>query len=187
MLRTATFGALATLLSFTLMPQAHARYDHHDAERDCEHKILRKSDRYKEIYDVHVKDKGHDEYRVKGKIRMSGDDAHFKCKVEDRRVVDLDIDGDDHHRGHHDRYDDDDRGRYSSHGRNDAKGVIGMSTRNGERELDDLGYRLRNTIDAKHGYIEYWWNRREDRCIAANVKDREYISVLDQPEMMCDK
>lgn len=180
--RAAAISAFAALFSFALaVPSAYATYDEHDAERDCEHKILRKSDRYKGLYDVDVKYKGHDKYRVKGKIRMDGDDAYFKCKIEDREVVDVDIES-----GHHDRYDDD-HGHHSSHGRGDAKGVIGMSTRSGERELEDLGYRHRNTIEGKHGDIEYWWNRSDDRCVALNVKHGEYVTAIDQPEAMCDR
>jgi len=73
------------------------------------------------------------------------------------------------------------------HGRvHDAKDVIGMSARSGERELEDLGYRHRKTISLSHGDVDYWWNSRKDHCIAVNYKDDRFIAVTDQPENMCD-
>jgi hypothetical protein len=87
-----------------------------------------------------------------------------------------------------DHYDsDDDRDRRYDDRDDDLDDLKGMRTRRGEDELEDLGYRLRKTLDVKHGSIDYWWNRREDQCIAVNSKDGRFTAITEQPASVCER
>ncbi len=61
-----------------------------------------------------------------------------------------------------------------------------MRAGSGERELEDLGYRHRNTVRAGGNTIDYWWSSREDLCVAVTTKDGHFASLIEQPEVMCD-
>ena len=84
---------LGTLLSIALAASpAHARYDEHDAQRDCEGKVLH-DDRYKGLRNVKVSDQGHHSYNVTGKVRMDGNDHHFFCRIRHREIVSWHVEG----------------------------------------------------------------------------------------------
>lgn len=128
-------GIAALCASMVLVPSANARYDDHDAKRDCERAISR--DRgYRGARNVEVRRDGKHSYRVEGRLRMKGDDRDFYCRIRDKRVVDLYVEGDnDRYRdGYRDRGRD--RGRYDDHYRNDYR----------ERGYNDDRYRR------DHGY-----------------------------------
>ncbi|WP_148069772.1 SH3 domain-containing protein [Parahaliea maris] len=86
-----------------------------------------------------------------------------------------------------DRYRDDDRDRYSSRGSDDLQDLKDIRASRGEDELEDMGYRYEKRIEGRNGDIEYWWNRRDDQCIAVNVNDGRYIALTKQPEAMCGR
>ena len=76
----------------------YARYDEHDARRDCERKISTDR-RYKGLRNVHVDSRGNHSYNVSGKVRMKGKDQTFSCRVRHKKVVSWRIDEDYHGRG----------------------------------------------------------------------------------------
>jgi len=85
---------------------AYARYDEHDAKRDCERKVEQDS-RYDGLRNIEVDDQGHDSYRVTGKVRMQGNDASFNCRIRHREVVSWNVRGGHHGNNHHNNNDDD--------------------------------------------------------------------------------
>lgn len=83
--------------------------------------------------------------------------------------------------------DDDDRDDRHRHRVDNVSDIKGMRARSGADELEDLGYRHRKSLNVRDSEIGYWWNSREKHCVAATVKDGRFDSIMDQPEMMCDK
>ena len=109
-------GIVVLVACLMVVPSADARYDEHDAKRDCERAISR--DRgYRGARNVEVRRDGKHSYRVEGRLRMKGDDRDFYCRIRNKRVVDLYVEGD------RDRYRDHDRDRrgYDDHYRNDYR------------------------------------------------------------------
>jgi len=68
----------------------------------------------------------------------------------------------------------------------DLKDLVGMRARSGKRELEDRGYEHRKTVKVKENSIAYWWKQRGHHCIAVEIKDGRYSSVMDQPRSMCE-
>lgn len=80
-----------------------------------------------------------------------------------------------------------DQGRGHHGGRSkDVDDLEGMRASSGERALKERGYYHRKTVKFGGGTIGYWWNPRQQRCIAANTKGGRYTSVVDQATSMCD-
>jgi hypothetical protein len=63
--------------------------------------------------------------------------------------------------------------------------LVDIRASSGEQELENLGYSLYNTITVSDSRIGYWWNRREQHCIAVTTSDGRYESIIDQPEAVC--
>ena len=88
-----TLLCLGAALTIALAaPSAHARYDEHDAQRDCENKLSH-DNRYKGLRNVNVHEQGHNSYRVTGKVRMDGNDRDFSCRIRHREVVNWHVEG----------------------------------------------------------------------------------------------
>ena len=104
--------------SLLAVPSADARYDEHDAKRDCERAISREHD-YRRTRNVEVRRDGKHSYRVEGRLRRKGNDQDFRCRIRNKKVVDLYVEGD-YYRDHYQ-----DRGRdrrqYNDHDRNDYR------------------------------------------------------------------
>jgi len=84
--------------------------------------------------------------------------------------------------------DENNSGSHSSHGgKNDLDDLVDMRAGSGERELEDMGYHHRKTVNFGGGKIVYWWNSRRDHCVAVNINDGRFTAVTDQSEVMCDE
>jgi len=98
--------------SLLAVPSADARYDEHDAKRDCKNALSRDHG-YRGARNVEVRRDGKHSYRVEGRLRTKGHDRDFYCRIRKKRVVDVYVEGDrdryrdrdrDRDRGHHDDY-----------------------------------------------------------------------------------
>ena len=111
-------GMVVAGVSLLAAPSADARYDEHDAKRDCERVISREHD-YRGARNVRVRRDGKHSYRVEGRLRRKGNDRDFYCRIRNKEVVDVYVEGD-HYRDH---YQDRGRdwGRYDDYDRNDYR------------------------------------------------------------------
>ncbi len=69
----------------------------------------------------------------------------------------------------------------------DVDDLVGDRASSGERELKHRGYRFIKNLKTSNAIIGYWWNSRRDACIAVTTKDGHYKSILNQPEVACEK
>lgn len=106
-------------------------------------------------------------------IAVTTEDGRFSSILEQPESM-CGEDRDDHDSGYHGDRDD------------DLDDLEGMRASSGERELEDWGYYHRNSVEIRDSYIDYWWNPRQQRCIAVTTKDGRFSSIADQPESMCD-
>ena len=79
-----------TFFAVGLLPAtAYARYDYHDATRDCERYVTRAYG-YDEFSDIQVQDEGHHDYKVRGKVVIHGArDRDFICNINHKEVVNV--------------------------------------------------------------------------------------------------
>jgi hypothetical protein len=63
--------------------------------------------------------------------------------------------------------------------------LVGMRGSSGERQLEERGYDYIKTVKVNDSSITYWWNSRQQHCIAVNTRDGRYDAINDQPEAVC--
>ena len=99
---------------------AQARYDEHDAQRDCEDKLSQDS-RFEGWRGVQVDRNGSQNYTVTGKVRMQGErDPSFVCRIRHKEVVSWHINS---RHGHNNDHDGSDAGTAAAVG----AGVLGLA------------------------------------------------------------
>ncbi len=127
-----TLGALLALL--LALPGSVLAYDNKDAIRDCEARMRGNYGLIDLRESRAVQLPGEKNYRVEGKAKIDGDKYPWSCKIENRRVVDVDYRGrHDDGRGGRSRYDDD---RNRGYGRDsDGPPPKIMAGRNGEGKV----------------------------------------------------
>jgi hypothetical protein len=119
-------GIVAVSVSVLAVPSADARYDEHDAKRDCERSLSREHD-FRGMRNVEVRRDGKRSYRVEGRLRRKGNDQDFYCRIRNKKVVDVYVEGD-YYRDHYQdrgrdrrRYDDRNQNDYRDRGYNDNR------------------------------------------------------------------
>lgn len=69
----------------------------------------------------------------------------------------------------------------------ELRNLIGIRASSGERELRDRGYKFQSAGSGSYSRWAYWWNKRENQCIAVTTYDGRYESIVTSPASSCGK
>ncbi len=69
----------------------------------------------------------------------------------------------------------------------DVDDLVGARASSGESALGNRGYQHRKSIKVSGSSITYWWNPRNQACIAVTTAEGRYKSIVTQPEAACDE
>jgi hypothetical protein len=103
-----------------------------------------------------------------------GNTQVFKWDDKDKKLI-VKFDGTSGGGGHHG----------GSHG--GVQDLVGMRASSGEHELENRGYRFKNSSKDSDRIWANWWNSSERKCITVVTKDGKYDSITDTLPADCDK
>jgi len=69
----------------------------------------------------------------------------------------------------------------------ELRDLVGEKASYGERALRNRGYKQQFGDSGNYGRWSYWWNKREDQCIAVTTYDGRYESIVSAPDSSCGK
>lgn len=69
----------------------------------------------------------------------------------------------------------------------ELRDLLGVKASYGERSLRNRGYKQQFGEGGGYGRWSYWWNKREDQCIAVTTYDGRYQSLVSAHDSSCGK